>query len=218
MDQLEQWIGTGPKTFTLLYKISRDGCVSTTFHQKCNNQGPTVTVLYNQQQTVYGGYTSQSWTSRQTFFVDGAAFLFRLHFNGKPSTVKMARNENGNDVLDHRSYGPTFGGGHDLRTFSGTVNNYEYDYDEQLEYVDGLAFGGGNYLLDHSSYGPVFGAGHDLHTFTSTVNNSGGYFTLNGYLTIGNSYDISGLQPNQINNGNMNVTDLEVYKVTGKFL
>ena len=29
---LEDWIGTGPKTFTLLYAITRDGCANTTFH------------------------------------------------------------------------------------------------------------------------------------------------------------------------------------------
>ncbi|XP_052212383.1 interferon-induced protein 44-like [Dreissena polymorpha] len=61
MDQLESWIGTGPKIFTLLYQITRDGCNATTFHQKCDNQGPTVTVLYNQQGSVYGVYGSASW-------------------------------------------------------------------------------------------------------------------------------------------------------------
>ena len=39
MDQLETWIGAGPKQFTLLYSATRDGCVATTFHQKCDNQG-----------------------------------------------------------------------------------------------------------------------------------------------------------------------------------
>ncbi|KAH3823360.1 hypothetical protein DPMN_125159 [Dreissena polymorpha] len=52
MGQLEAWIGTGSKTFTLLYKITRDGCDPKTFHQKCDNQGPTVAVLYNQQGSV----------------------------------------------------------------------------------------------------------------------------------------------------------------------
>ena len=55
MDRLESWIGTGPKTFTLLYKISRDGCNATTFHQMCDNHGPTVTVLYNKQVRCMGG-------------------------------------------------------------------------------------------------------------------------------------------------------------------
>ena len=55
MDQLEQWIGIGPKKFDLLYAITRDGCDATAFHQKCDNQGPTVTVLYNQHSSIYGG-------------------------------------------------------------------------------------------------------------------------------------------------------------------
>ncbi|KAH3817510.1 hypothetical protein DPMN_119048 [Dreissena polymorpha] len=75
MDQLESWIGTGPKIFTLLYKITRDGCNATTFHQKCDNQGPTVTVLYNQQGSVYGGYASANWNSPGAYIQDGNAFL-----------------------------------------------------------------------------------------------------------------------------------------------
>ena len=58
MDQLESFIGTGPKTFRLLYSFTRDGCGNQPFHSKCDNQGPTVTVLYNPQGCVYGGYTS----------------------------------------------------------------------------------------------------------------------------------------------------------------
>ncbi|XP_060584187.1 interferon-induced protein 44-like [Ruditapes philippinarum] len=167
MDQLEQWIGTGPKTFTLLYAITRDGCNATTFHQKCDNQGPTVTVLYNQQGSVYGGYAPVSWQSSGSYSNDQNAFLYQLHYSKTPTYTKFPRNGQGNDTYGHPSYGPTFGGGHDLYTFSGTVNN------------------------------------------------SGGYFALNGYMTsFGTSYSNQGKDITQINNGNMIVTELEVYKVT----
>ena len=72
MDQLESWIGGGPKTFTLLYSATKDGCVANTFHQKCDNQGPTVTVLYNPQGSVYGGYTGQSWNVNTGGYINDA--------------------------------------------------------------------------------------------------------------------------------------------------
>jgi hypothetical protein len=89
MDQLEQWIGTGPKSYKLLYAITRDGCVSTTFHQKCDNQGPTVTVLYNPQGSVYGGYVQVSWKSAGDWTDDSSAFLYQLRFNGNDKRTKF---------------------------------------------------------------------------------------------------------------------------------
>ena len=170
MDQLEQWIGTGPKTFGLLYSITKDGCSTTAFHQKCDNQGPTVTVLYNQQGSVYGGYTGVHWDQSGTYGNDSTAFLFQLQYNG-----------------------------------SATVNKFPCKQS-------------GEALCRHSSYGPVFGSGHDLYTFTGTVNNSGGYYTLNGsgMSGLGYSYNSQGITANQINNGTVNVKELEVYQVKSK--
>ncbi|XP_060601942.1 uncharacterized protein LOC132755149 [Ruditapes philippinarum] len=64
-------------------------------------------------------------------------------------------------------------------------------------------------LFCNSTYGPLFGSGHDLRTFQNTVNSSGTYFALDGQMNIGNSYDNQGVTTAQINNGNMNVTELE---------
>jgi hypothetical protein len=71
-------------------------------------------------------------------------------------------------------------------------------------------------LYCNSTCGPIFGGGYDLLTFQNTVNSSGTYFALNGYTKFGNYYDNQGVTADQINNGNMNVTELEVYKVEGK--
>jgi hypothetical protein len=167
MDQLESWIGTGPKTFTLLYKITRDGCNATTFHQKCDNQGPTVTVLYNQQDSVYGGYGRAHWNGSGSYIQDGNAFMFQLKYSGADKFTKFS------------------------------VKN------------------AGNAFYGYSIYGPAFGGGHDLYTFSGTIGNSGGYFPLNGSMNFGHSYNNQGLNANQINNGNMQVTELEVYSVIG---
>ncbi|KAL4224203.1 Interferon-induced protein 44-like [Mactra antiquata] len=167
MAQLETWIGKGSKQFTLLYAITRDGCNSNTFHQLCDNKGPTVTVLYNQQGSVYGGYTNINWNNDSGYQSDAGAFLFQLKFKNKQKLNKFPSNVDGYCMYSEQSYGPTFGGNHDLHTFSGNIGN------------------------------------------------SGGYFQLNGSLNIGHSYtNTAGISMSNINNGNMIVTELEVYQVT----
>lgn len=121
-DQLEmnKWIG-GNKKYTLLYKATTDSCSATAFHNKCDNKGPTVTILYNVHNSVFGGYTSVSWRSAAAYHNDAYAFLFRLYQNGNRIPIKMPfRGNNTYSIYDEASYGPTFGG-HDLKTFTGSV-------------------------------------------------------------------------------------------------
>ena len=168
-DQLVTWIGK-PCHFRLLYKVSRDGCSAPTFHQKCDGQGPTVTVLYNTNNTIYGGYLSQSWNSSGDYINDASAFLFRLQYNGSSNPLKFS-------VVDP--------------TYAGNGSN---------------------------TYGPTFGSGHDIHTFSGTINKSGNHFTLNGYVSgLGSAYDLNGQNSSTITNDSLQVTDLEVYSLIGKF-
>jgi len=163
---MSEWIG-GRHIYTLLYKISRDGCNATTFHTNCNNKGATVTVLYNSNGSVYGGYTSLSWRSAGVYGVDNKAFLFRLYQNGAFKPVQFP------------------------------------------------AAGGTNAMYDQANYGPTFGGGHDLHTFSGTITHDGTAFPLNGYANFSSSYTMKGEDINTICNGNLKVTDLEVYLVEG---
>ena len=166
-DQLVTWIGK-PCHFRLLYKISRDGCSAQTFHQKCDGQGPTVTVLYNTNNTIFGGYLSQSWHSRGAYINDPSAFLFRLQYNGSSNPLKFP--------------------------VTNTTN---------------AGYGG-------SSHGPLFGSGHDIYTFYGTINKSGNYFPLNGNVNrMGTTYNLNGQNSNSVTNNNIQVTDLEVYKLEG---
>ncbi|XP_041362914.1 interferon-induced protein 44-like [Gigantopelta aegis] len=122
MQQLSRWIG-GRKGYTLLFKASRDGCVSQTFHAKCDNQGPTVTVCYNTDRCVFGGYNPLSWNSSGAWTTDNKAFLFKLKFKGNdaPRQYPIQPN-NANGMYNHTTYGPTFGSSHDLCVFTNTIN------------------------------------------------------------------------------------------------
>ncbi|KAK3577659.1 hypothetical protein CHS0354_000087 [Potamilus streckersoni] len=120
--QLERWIGEEAKAFELIYSINRDGCNPVTFHLLCNNKGPTVTVLYNTDGSVFGGYTSVPWKSSNGYQVDYKAFLFRLRSSGQPKYTKFPAKGGNNAIYDNAKYAPFFGTGHDLGTFDTTLN------------------------------------------------------------------------------------------------
>ncbi|KAK3590757.1 hypothetical protein CHS0354_017271 [Potamilus streckersoni] len=119
--RLEALIGGGRKTFHLLYSAERDGCNAAVFHSKCNNQGPTLTVLLNGYKTIFGGYTTMSWQNGSNYVHDSAAFLFQLCYNGELNPKRFNVKLPANAIYNHSSYGPTFGSGHDLYTFNGTI-------------------------------------------------------------------------------------------------
>jgi len=50
-------------TTTLLFRGSRDGFAASTFHEKCDNAGPTVTII-EAGGGVFGGFTTQSWVNQ----------------------------------------------------------------------------------------------------------------------------------------------------------
>ena len=122
-EQLATWIGGRPRHFRLLYKISRDGCSAGAFHQQCDGQGPTVTVLYNTQKTIFGGYLSESWNSEDDYIDDPRAFLFRLQYNESYNPLKFPVKDSTYAGYGGGDKGPTFGEEHapDFQTFTGTV-------------------------------------------------------------------------------------------------
>ncbi|XP_052812628.1 interferon-induced protein 44-like isoform X2 [Mya arenaria] len=121
-NQLEQWIGQGHKDFVLLFSFSIDGGTASAFHNKCNNQGPTVTVIHNEHKSVYGGYTSQSWTSCDDNVTDQQAFLYQLQFSGDIKCNKFPVSNHSRALIDVAGCGPIFGRGrHDLWTFNSAT-------------------------------------------------------------------------------------------------
>ena len=56
---LKSWIG-GNFTTKLCWCATRDGWSSSTFHSKCDNKKPTVT-LVKVGSYIFGGYATESW-------------------------------------------------------------------------------------------------------------------------------------------------------------
>ena len=57
----------------LLFRASRDGFAASAFHSKCDNKGPTVTVVKSGT-NIFGGFTEKPWTSPHR----GSKFLLQL--------------------------------------------------------------------------------------------------------------------------------------------
>ena len=95
--------------FELCYSGAVHGWSSSTFHSRCNNKGPTVTVARRSDTgRVFGGYASRSWVNSGSYAYDYDAFLWT--FNG----AVVERTEDRFEleqyaVHDHVSYCPTFG-------------------------------------------------------------------------------------------------------------
>ena len=62
---LKSWL---PEAITgewrLLFRASRDGFAASAFHSKCDNKGPTITVVKSGGRNIFGGFTENNWTSK----------------------------------------------------------------------------------------------------------------------------------------------------------
>ena len=121
--KLLEW--SGYKKMELIYRGTRDGALSSNFHEKCNNQGPTITLLKNEKGNIFGGFSSVSWTSIGGYKQAPNSFLFTLtNIHGtNPTKFQLKNNNDSNAIYDGSSYGAIFGGGHDLYVRNNFLNN-----------------------------------------------------------------------------------------------
>ena len=109
----------------MLYRGSRENFSASKFHLYCDDKGPTIVLCKSKNGFIFGGYASKSWESPEKFkSVEAAAsFLFSLTFRTKHEIYKNPLHA----LYFDKSYGPIFGGGHDLIIYdnaSNTHNNY----------------------------------------------------------------------------------------------
>ncbi|XP_073718344.1 interferon-induced protein 44-like [Misgurnus anguillicaudatus] len=105
-EQKQQLYGLlGYVKFTLLYKASIHGYNAAAFHQRCDRQGPTLLVAYNNSGYIFGGYTSKDYTQSGQYITEEEAFLFS--FKGK--TFVSIKVNSGYDARYDDSGVPNFG-------------------------------------------------------------------------------------------------------------
>ncbi|KAL7552051.1 hypothetical protein ACHAWF_015682 [Thalassiosira exigua] len=135
IDLLHKWLREdgSDRELHLLYRSSRDGLSPVSFHSKCDNQGCTLTVIETTDGFVLGGYSNTPWTSVDNYKAADKAFLFVLSGNDvtSPCKMKLKNGNDGNAVYHNSGYGPTFGGGNDLKVEGSYVDlrfGWTYEY------------------------------------------------------------------------------------------
>ena len=127
--KLLEW--SGYKKLELIYRATRDGTLSKKFHEKCDNQGPTITLIKNEKGNIFGGFSSVSWTCHGDYKQAPNSFLFTLSniYGINPTKFQLKDNNSSFAIYDNSSCGATFGGGNDLHINNDFFNNNDtYSY------------------------------------------------------------------------------------------
>ena len=80
-DQLLRWLSEveyGEKYWAPCYRGTKDGWSKESFHAKCDNAGPTVT-LARRENYLFGGFSDHSWQSKNVFNLSWVRLVFILH-------------------------------------------------------------------------------------------------------------------------------------------
>ena len=150
LEKLYEW--TGHKKMELLYRGTRDGDGSNIFHNKCDNQGPTIVLCKNEKENIFGGYSSISWTSNSSYYRANGSFIFTLSNIHGTAPTKYPNSQNYDYAVYHHSgYGPTFGSRHNLYISNNYLNNNS------------------SYCYLENAYPDVLGKGFSI--FTGDINN-----------------------------------------------
>lgn len=104
------WMPKKVKNFELLYDSIKDGTNTGAFHKKCDGKKPTITFVKTKKNRRFGGYTEKCWNeSPGSYVVDENSFIFSID-----EKEKYPVSQTKYSIYNNDSYGPTFGGGHDL--------------------------------------------------------------------------------------------------------
>ena len=122
-DLIKYFINKGNIKLSLLYKATIDSDFSNKFHEKCDNNAPTITLVKTEDGLRFGGYTTQTWNNDEECKQDDEAFLFSINLRKKYEIKKGAECA----IYCGGEYGPTFGEGFDLclcNNFMGVNGSY----------------------------------------------------------------------------------------------
>jgi hypothetical protein len=95
---------------TLIYRASRDGFRSETFHSRCDNHNSMVVIVKTADGFIFGGYTSISWINDgfgNRYKKDTNAFVFTI-FNNVANNAKRYECNKEETIISGRDCGPGF--------------------------------------------------------------------------------------------------------------
>ncbi|XP_046852219.1 uncharacterized protein LOC124445537 [Xenia sp. Carnegie-2017] len=134
--KLQKWLPSnlyGKKT-KRCYKATSNGWRASTFHSCCDSKGPTL-VIVKYGGCIFGGFASKSWGGSSRYIRASDSFIFSLKNPAGLAPFKSSIYRYQQYAMyTSSSYGPTFGGGHDLkignnaRTSTSSYTNFGHTY------------------------------------------------------------------------------------------
>jgi hypothetical protein len=100
-----------PYKFNLIYRASRDGSTTASFHAKCDNKGATITVvkIKNSEQIV-GGYNPLFWDSSNDIKNTKDSFIFSFADKSNLQNANVVYSKTGDKSIQcYQLFGPIFG-------------------------------------------------------------------------------------------------------------
>ncbi|XP_028416631.1 uncharacterized protein LOC114540704 [Dendronephthya gigantea] len=113
LNLLKQWFSFN--TLICCWRTSLDGWDSRVFHARCDNRGKTIT-LVKVGNYIFGGYSTYQWGgSSDGYRSSSSNYIFSLRNKDNLSPFRSAVYRYSHlAIYTNPTYGPTFGGGHDL--------------------------------------------------------------------------------------------------------
>lgn len=134
LEKIFEW--SGYKFMELIYRGTRDGTTSKIFHEKCDDQGPTICLYKNEKGFIFGGYASISWsTQRNGYVLAPDCFIFTLTNVHETEPMKFKFKGSSDSVYHGITHGAHFGG--DIKIFEDFNNTdsrsqFPDDYEDSL--------------------------------------------------------------------------------------
>jgi len=89
---LKNWINQNMKIkANLLYRMTRDGPEILTFHQLCDNKGPTITLIHLENGYKVGFFVSDSFDSTSEWKKEENCFIFNLNQSKKCKIINKGK-------------------------------------------------------------------------------------------------------------------------------
>jgi len=130
------------RKFKPIFRGSKDGHNASAFHKACDNKGPTVTVIRSKAGKIFGGFIDLPWKSSGNYLSTNKSWIYSVTEKKKyemndPNTYTQYGG------YDNSSYGPTFGGGHDIYLANDWTSNSNYCNRHSYNFTDNTTLTGG---------------------------------------------------------------------------
>jgi hypothetical protein len=100
-----------------------NGFSNSSFHQKCDGHGNTITIIETPQHFIFGGFSPSVWHSNNAYIPDasGQSFVFSLTNPHNRDPMRFPLSNKSPALYGSSGFGPVFGGAHDI--YVGSSNN-----------------------------------------------------------------------------------------------